>query len=243
MFWKLVKHEMKYRAINKGKGSKHRKIGYIYALFFLLIGFVFLTKVALAGKLEPIQIWNVLYGLPFVLIAISRGSVKKELRNNTIGWWLSLPLKRKTLLSAKLVAVIWRSLLIYLFIFAIGIIVFFYALLLEPQFHIYSITSFLKTGIIVGFILIVIGPLVIALGMFIGTLELTEYRYLVSLLWFFFWAAWAFLITTYADVIFKLLQHQSFSLPITAFICWLPCWLIAYGLVLAMSSLLEKKLV
>ncbi|MCH5583869.1 hypothetical protein MK805_02660 [Shimazuella sp. AN120528] len=244
MFWNLVKHELKHRSSEKDKNSSHKRyIKYIYLVVFLVIAFVFITKLALAGELDPTQIWNVLYGLPFALIGISRAIIKREQRCNTVGWWLSLPFRRQTLIWAKFLAAMWRSILTYLIIFVLGLVGFFYALLIDPKLQLHDIGNFLLTGANVGLIMIVIGPLVIALGMFIGILALTEYRYLVSLFWIGFWVVWALVISSYAEVIFHFIKHQYAAFPGVSFIAWLPCWIITYILIVFMSVLLERKLV
>lgn len=244
MFWNLVKHEMKHKRTGKEKNyNKKRYIKFIYLALFLVLTLVFITKAALDGKLELVQIWNALYGLPFIFLAISRGMIKREQHTNTIGWWLSLPYRRQTLVWAKFLAAAWRSIFIYLILFAFGIAVFLYALLLDSHLQLHDIGYFLLSGANVGFILIVFGPLVIALGILTGTLALTEYRYLVSFIWIGFWVVWALVISVYSEVIFHFVEHYNFSFSTAVWIAWLPCWILTYGLIVVISMLLERKLV
>src|SRR4051812_10249224 len=98
------------RTTKKEKNNKQKKLTkFIYAGVFVIIGLIFLTKLSLAGKFQPTMLWNILYGLPFAWLAVSRGTMKRELRNNTIGWWLSLPLSRQSLILAKFISACWRS--------------------------------------------------------------------------------------------------------------------------------------
>ncbi len=242
MFFELVKHETKWRSKNYKNNRMKRSVVFAYLAVLLIIGLYFWTKAAIAGNIDPTLNWNIFFGVPFTILAISAGAMNREWKNNTVGWWLSLPYSRMTLVLAKFLSNLWRALLIVVAIDILAILAFLYAMIFDPHLTINSFGKFLLAGANLTIVLVVISPLIVSLGMLTAVLGRTGYRFFVPMVWVIFGVLWSFAISSYFQQVFGEVKVHYFFLLKPSLIALVPCCLLVYVFLRLVAYVLEKRL-
>jgi ABC-2 type transport system permease protein len=243
VFISLIKHELKRRGnIKKNRRKLSRGWRLTYAAFFLLLALVFTTYGALNGHIHLEGTWYFTWGLPFMIFGISINRVNREWQNETIGWWLSLPYSRGTLITTKFVASLLMSLMFCFAIYFLVTLFGLYMMLLNGNF-IGNLTGiFLLPGLKWFLLLIALSPFAASFGTFMGTLSHTKARPAMVLLWILFWAM--FPIVGMSGQNFGFFNERNIGFPFTELI-FLPIlfsWILAYILVRLSAYLLDRHL-
>lgn len=128
-------------------------------------------------------VWLALLGILYAAPAMAAKGIKREWREETAWWWLSLPAPREKLLLAKWASILghWLRLWLGLFIY-----IAVYVAALSAAAGGFSWPAFLeqlKFALAAGLLALVLGPLLITAGMWMGIMR-REARWLIALMWF-----------------------------------------------------------
>jgi ABC-2 type transport system permease protein len=155
-----------------------RKQWVILFPLMILAWIIFTTYAALHGHYNMENAWFYMLGLPWMMFPFGGGAIKKEWRNKTEGWWLSLPYSRFQLIGAKFVAA-WLKVLIVL----VGtyLLAFLYALYMafivgHFHFHFQPVTVFMLKGTAWYSLLFSLSPVFVSLGTLRGVIRYTSLR-------------------------------------------------------------------
>jgi len=177
----LIRHELKLESCRRFARSW-------YWIYIASVAVVLFVAVAIWGEAEGFKSEYLLlfsFGLPFVFCMIAFQKLKREWTGNTLGWWLALPYPRSRLLLAKLAAS---------FGLAVGISVLFFAgVAIVETFNLLvhglgfgDFGRFVKLELHFLLILVVVSPLMQALGLLIAAVSKSSLRPLTPLLWITF---------------------------------------------------------
>ncbi|URJ47565.1 ABC transporter permease subunit [Paenibacillus polymyxa] len=248
VFKDLIRHEFR----NKGSWRKQsrnrlpRSWRLVYFSLFLIAAFAISLYFALHNQLELTRLWYVTLGLPYMIIFMGVGSLRREWENDTYGWWLTLPYPRIWLISAKWIAAILQTIVVILLLFVVGSL---YALFISSTIQPYTFadaTSFIVAGLNWFVMIIAFTPLVIALGLLTASTKYSILRPISPILWIllmgggsvFYWSGDQGLYEQFDYV--QTGQWFSFTwhFPIAVLISWVA----AYVLIRLSAYLLGKKL-
>lgn len=185
-FFALVKQDMKLRKQRRLESSK--QWGWFYGAV-ILIGIIAITTAeAKAGHIQlDTHIWLFSFALPFTAFGNSIGLTKREWKNNTCGWWLSLPFSRQRLVTSKFVAALIRSVLIFAILYCVVSILAMYTMVLTHSFDASVAANFLLAGLKWEALFVLICPFTSACGILYAILGESRLRPAIPL----FWLIWA----------------------------------------------------
>src|SRR5699024_10019067 len=126
----------------------------------------------------------------FITYGISIGSITNEWKNDTVGWWLTLPFPRIKLIVSKSCAAYLKGILFQLIIFLALALLALYTMILSDHFEISQYLSFLHSGINWFILIICINPFMAMMGVFYGVTKMTHHRYILPLFWGFWFVLW-----------------------------------------------------
>lgn len=243
-FWKLVGHEVKLRMRRRNRLPRVARIIYTIALAILLLG------IAVSRTTQATQgmdyVWIFTFSFPFIAFGTSIRMVAREWRSDTIGWWLTLPLPRRTLVLAKVVAMIVRSCLIFA-AFYVAMLLFSGVSLIAH--HTLDAQLFMQFALI-GLKWVLIGasaaPLAVAFGTLFAIVTRSEFRAIVPLFWVVLGGAWWIGIHQIAHVHLLRIDGTTADILSTTPQYWvllLASWILGAIFVAASSYVLEKRLV
>ncbi|MEC4567637.1 ABC transporter permease subunit [Paenibacillus sp. CMAA1739] len=248
LFKDLIRHEFR----NKGSWRKQssnrlpRSWRLVYFSFFLIAAFTISLYFALHNQLELTRLWYVTLGLPYMIVFMGVGTLRREWENDTYGWWLTLPYPRMWLISAKWIAAILQTIVVILILFVVGSI---YALFISSIIQAYTFAdaaSFMIAGL--NWFVMIIGftPLVIAVGLLTASTKYSTLRPLSPILWIllmgggsiFYWSGDQRIYEQFDRVQNGHWFPFTWHFPVAVLISWI----VAYVLVRLNAYLLEKKL-
>lgn len=181
-FWALVNNGLRYRRqrFRKSRSSVWWKVYLIAALLFTLGSLAYSIY---RGEFPPYALLNSLVALTFIAFAFSLSSIKREWRDQTVSWWLTLPYPRSELLLAKLVASFLRLLRISVWFIAFLAVVVFMGRLLNPsQWTMVVLGNFIQSWVLLFIVTLLVSPLAMNLGMLMA-LTLRTRKPWTPLLW------------------------------------------------------------
>lgn len=183
-FWALVKNDLTW---GSKFSSKKFKWFFIYALAAFMIGIVQYTLFLLNRDHNEIFSFYPSYFFPvylFVFTLTSGKIIGDEKRQDTIGWWLSLPYSRSFLLTTKIVASFFRFLRGLAAICVIFLSLFMEAYVLRPD---------LLTGVIIKdffieyfqmiALLVTFSPIAIVFGLVLRIIFVSKWKMVAPLFW------------------------------------------------------------
>lgn len=237
VFVPLVRHEL-----NRNRGRRRQRMNrqwrLTYLLFFLMITLVLTTYFSLSYKIQLNYIWYVFFGLPWAIFGLTISRIVREWRGETVGWWLTLPCSRQTLISAKFAAGFMMSILIALAVYVLILLFGGYAALISATLSLKDFGSFAESGLWFFFLDICSFPLAIAFGLLYGTLAQTKWRPAIPL----FWIIWSLGWSIGGSLGWIRPSDPSIQLSFTMILTVLISWTISWLLLVLTAWLLEKKL-
>lgn len=236
-FIPLVRHEF-----NRKRGRRRQLMSrswrLTYFLFFLAIALVLTTYFSFSYQIQLNYIWYIFLGLPWAIFGLSISKITREWSGETVGWWLTIPCSRQTLISAKFVAAFMRSVLIALAAYFLILLFGGYATLISAGLSFKYFGSFAESGIYFVTFDICSFPLAITSGLLYGALVRTKWRPAIPLFWIIWGVGWGMSgslgLIRPSEQSFQI----SFALILTVVISWAASWL----LLVLTAWLLEKKL-
>ncbi|MDO7906971.1 ABC transporter permease [Paenibacillus sp. JX-17] len=186
-FKALVRRELRNkgswrRAGRESQGGTRMRWGVVYLISVLAVIFVGLTYSASQDQLELRDLWKILAGFPFGLFFFAFSSVKREWSNETFGWWLTLPYSRHWLISSKWAARWIQSSIVTVAVLIIGTVYAAVISLFLGGFTLADVQDCLVSGIYWTVMIILVSPLILALGILAATIRYTLLRPLLPLL-------------------------------------------------------------
>ncbi len=173
VFIELVKNDLNISK-NRRKFSLWSRI-YIGAAF--IISFISYTITLIYHKVNPSFIIIVPAFLTFPIFAVSISMVKREWRNHTVGWWLSLPYTRTMLLASKLTAGIIRTLKLLGILALVSLAFWFEGMLLRPDlWNNFDTTGCLLQSCFMYGIVLLLCPSLLCFGMLLSLLRRSKWR-------------------------------------------------------------------
>jgi hypothetical protein len=180
-FWALVKNDT--NLVTKFT-SKFRKWFLVYFIGAILIGLIQYTIFLINTKVFAFQITNIFPVFIIIFILISGQIISKEKRQDTIGWWLTLPYSRKMLLGTKITASFIRFLKYMAAMLITITVLFLEAYIIRPDLLPgEAILKYLIELIQLLFILLAFSPFAVLFGIIIRLLGLSKWRPAVPLFW------------------------------------------------------------
>ncbi|MCY9515800.1 ABC transporter permease [Paenibacillus apiarius] len=173
----LVKDELKRRKSKKD----HAK----WRLFYLAAGIVLLLTVTafFANKVKPMGFMFITFGLPYMSFMLAYSLVKKEWKNGTLGWWLSLPYSRSTLILSKYAASLCVVFLIFTAAWLITLFFYVYATIWQGSFEVAGLLSFMSGSSVWYLFVLAVIPFMNAFGLFTSIAGQSRLKPLTPLLW------------------------------------------------------------
>lgn len=189
-FIPLIRHELgNRRRYAKGdRPSFWRPTNLLFYAIVIIAALLILYKDA--SDLSPL--WNVCWVLPWIVFGVSIGVIRHESRQDTIGWWLSLPYSRLTLISSKFWAMLLCGIQIIGLILIAIICYATLALLFTHGSTIIGLIGFLKSGFVPVLLTLLALPLMASVGLTIGTVSLTRWRSAINKFWILWGLFWLF---------------------------------------------------
>lgn len=241
MFWSLVKHEARWRMGNRNtKTNFHRWNWLIYTSFITLIGILGMTALASTKSIDPQKMFYFFFAYPFVLFTLAGEQFGHEWKYQTIGWWLTLPYSRVTLMMAKFVAVLWKGFLMLISLLIVTIVLYYYLLIIDAPVKPIEPSAFLLSGCKWFLVVICSNPFIISMGLLFSVLWYSIYRTKTLI-------AWGVLC-----VLYIILSSNNLWEIAGSFLSWeytpiliaitVVSWVISYGLIYWSAYLLERKL-
>ncbi|WP_274648714.1 ABC transporter permease [Paenibacillus humicola] len=251
-FKSLVRHEAAWKSTWRKRENVvvTEKWRFIYAALLLLAGLCAATYFAFRSQLNMNVIWFATMGIPYVTAFFGVGIVRREIENNTHGWWLTLPYPRLTLIGAKWAAAILQALAVFAALFAAGFLYTSAIAIALPSYTFADVANFMTVGfnwlgLIAGF-----SPFAIALGLLSSSLQITMWRPLAPIVWTVLFLAcstyyWGFNAFFPAQNIFTQFTAERvvfFPFPWTVPVCMAASWVAGYLIVRLTALLLDTKL-
>ncbi|MGP0577940.1 ABC-2 transporter permease [Paenibacillus peoriae] len=248
LFKDLIRHEFRNKGSwrKQGRNRLPRSWRLVYFSLFLIAAFAISLYFALHNQLELTRLWYVTLGLPYMIIFMGVGSLRREWENDTYGWWLTLPYPRIWLISAKWIAAILQTMVVILLLFVVGSL---YALFISSTIQPYTFAdaaSFIVTGLNWFVMIIAFTPLVIALGLLTASTKYSTLRPLNPILWILLMGGGSVFYWSGDQGLYEQFDHaqtgQWFPFTWHFPIAVLMSWVTAYALIRLSAYLLEKKL-
>jgi hypothetical protein len=236
-FSALLHHETSWFR-ESGKRGMSRQWRMIYTIFFAAVALILTTYFSRSFHLELKYIWNVCWGIPWIVFGISIGKIKREWGNGTVDWWLSLPYSRWKLIAAKFMAMLIRGTGIALLIFVLIILFGAYATLISSNLSFHDFLTFIRSGWLPMLLDLAAFPLMSSLGLTLGVLHQSIWRPAGILFWICWGILWS--LGSATGWLVPLYKGDYVLSGVTAAVAvsWLIC-----GLFLYLSAwLLENKL-
>lgn len=177
----LIRHEMRM----EGGRFLKRQWMWIYAAILLVALFAVFT--IWGGRMDD-QINPLIYlsyMFPFAAFIATLRSIKREWRNETVGWWITLPYSRGWLLAAKYIGAILKIILVYVGFSALLLLLSLYSAAVhgdgfEPVSVLLSGFGYIYT------ILLMVTPLMLSLGMLTAAIRRSRLRAFAPIAWIAF---------------------------------------------------------
>lgn len=244
-FMYLLFHEIKWS--QKPRTRNYRKWWVIYSILGLVLLWISSTFLIFSKGFEPIYLFYMLFSFPFVFFGISIGSIAREKKNGTMGWWLSLPYSRGSLLLVKYLGQIIRAALILALITAALLLFTLYTYAIHHANQEFTFADAARIAVHIYLFLILYLPFVVALGTLMGALSQSLYKPAMALVGLIMGLSYSWLpslgMTTSSNVDWT---HPSivngFTLDEKALLVMIVSWLLAGTALVVSSWLLEKKL-
>ncbi len=188
MFWALIRHDIKLRRRRGVVLPRRWRMAYAIAAFVILM-----VSVTLEGPKAHFYlnaVWYFTFGYPFMTLGISAGRIKREWRNGTSGWWMSLSMPRWQLVLAKAISSFIRALMIYAGTYLAVSILGAYTLVLRGTFNAQTMGQFLLQGLEWNGLLVGAAPFMIAFGVLLAILSSSSARPLAPLMWVVIGGLW-----------------------------------------------------
>lgn len=234
VFLPLLKHELIRRGRrNKGQLTKQWRL--IYAISFVISIAVVATYFSMTYQIQLKYIWYVYWSIPFFIFGFGISKISREWNNETVGWWLTLPYPRHTLIMTKFWAVVIRGVLIasavYVLILAFGA----YATWISPKLSFTQFGAFAQFGLVLLLIDICAFPFTSSIGILYGTLKHTKWRPAIPLFWMIWGIGWG--------VIGPMGWIQQAFLPTLDIVIIIAiAWIVSCLLLLLAAWLLDQKI-
>ncbi|MDD9148356.1 MULTISPECIES: ABC-2 transporter permease [unclassified Sporolactobacillus] len=237
----LVRHEFRRRHRRRRQWmSKQWQLA--YGLFFLAVILILTTYFSLFHTIQLNYIWFVFLGLPWAMFGLSISRIVREWKGETVGWWLTLPYSRQTLILAKFIAGLMRSLLIALAAYVLIFLFGGYATLISASLSLQDFGVFAESGLYFFLLDICFFPLAIAFGLLYGTLIRTKWRPAVPLFWIVLSIGWGMGWSIGDPSEWIQASGQSLQIPSLPIPAVLIGWVLSGLLIMLAGWLLEKKL-
>ncbi|WP_163880464.1 ABC transporter permease subunit [Paenibacillus favisporus] len=249
-FMDLVQHEFmvrgSWRKLNRVRLSRSWCVSYILIVAAAVV--IVTTYLAARNDLELSSFWYMTLAFPYWIFFLGYGAVKREWSNDTYGWWLTLPIPRFRLIAAKWLG---NCLKVWIAMIAIYIALSAYVLILTSAIDHYTYdmaVSFMITGI--NWLTVVAGltPFIIAAGMLTISIMYSTAKPLTPLLWVLFMGGFSIVYSNMNEYLLPEGRLETAG-PATFFpFPWeLPAiiigsWAVAYGLIRAVTYVMDKKL-
>jgi ABC-2 type transport system permease protein len=248
LFKELIRHEFR----NKGSWKKQsgnrlpKPWRLVYFSLFLIAAVAISLYFAAHNQLQLTRLWYVTLGLPYMIIFMGVGILRREWENDTYGWWLTLPYPRMWLISAKWIASILQTITIILILFVVGSL---YGLFISSTIQPYTFAdaaSFIIAGFNWFVMIIAFSPFIIALGLLTVSTKFSTLRPISPILWILLMGGGSVFYWSGDRRIYEQFDHThpvqwlpfSWHFPVAVLISWLA----AYLLIRLNAYLLEKKL-
>ncbi|GGH83818.1 ABC-2 type transport system permease protein [Pullulanibacillus pueri] len=252
VFWKLVRHEF-FAGANRRKGRKNfrgRKARITYYVVMLLLFFAVMTVVTMKTHFSLNNSWFCTLGFPYFVFFWGFGAVKREWDNETLGWWLTLPYRRETLLSAKLIANLIQIVLFFIGLMCLAVIYSTYLTCLQDHFHWSEISQFMRLGFNWIIIMLFFSPFLLAAGQFLVVAQHTLLSFMTPILWILcMWGGsflyWFIVGNNQNNVFMQMSEGRSvsfFPYTHTLWIYIVLSWVLSYVILRVTAYLLDKKL-
>lgn len=173
----LLKDEFHRR--NAAKYSNKWWMFYVAA--GILIGLIFAA--IFADHLDPYGIIFMTFGFPYITFVIAFGIIIREWKNDTAGWWLTLPYPRRSLILSKYAASICTAVVMHAIFWVITQLFVAYALLIKGKFDFYSLFTFMQTSAVWYGVLLMVIPFMTAFGTLTGVISHSRLKPLSPLMW------------------------------------------------------------
>ncbi|MGG0811482.1 ABC transporter permease subunit [Paenibacillus alvei] len=175
----LAKDELKRRS-HKAK-SNNNKWALVYWAIGIILLFVFITMNA--KHFEPNSILIITIGFPYMTFVLGYGLVKREWKNGTIGWWLTLPYSRSTLILSKWFVSSFMSFTFYVMAWLAMQLFVIYALLVKGTLSLAMYGVFLEESMIWYGIIMLTIPVMSAFGILTSIVSRSSLKPLTPILW------------------------------------------------------------
>lgn len=232
----LFLHELKRRRENGRKGI-NAQWRLVYFFSFIVIAMILTIYFNLIYHVQLKYIWNICWGIPWMIFGLSISLIHREWRNETVGWWLTFPYPRSTLVVAKFWAMLVRGVSLACSILLLIIVFGAFATLVSSTLSFGDFLAFIKSGLIPILLDLAALPLAVGAGLILGTLGRTKFRPAMPLFWIIWGLSWG--LSGSAGWFEPLSQ---FKIPIELVAAIIGSWLLTWILILLASWLLEKKL-
>lgn len=231
----------------------------IWLMYAVLLFIVFLCFTVYATNqhwgFQLRNVWYFTLGLPWMLFGYGMGAIKNEWENSTEGWWLTLPYSRNTLIGAKYIAALLKTLYILLVTYALAIV---YGVLygvcisvLKGGFPLHEVIFFIVSGFWWYLLLMGLMPLMVSIGVLVAVIKYTNAKYISPLIYFFMFILGYGM---YGGLGVMNQKHNLYSIfsgetspgsspfPVVFFYFLIAGWILAYLLTRFSAYLLKNKL-
>lgn len=240
--WALIRHDMKLRAGRRSKLPRAWKM--VYLAIALIVVIVVTTHESANSQMILNNVWFFTFGFPFMVFGMSSGMAGREWRNGTVEWWLTLPMSRPRLVTAKVIATILRSLIIFATAYIVVSILGIYTQLLHGNGLGHDVSQFLLAGLKWMGLVAAVTPLAGALGILFAILRHSRARPALPLIWVLYGALWWFGIS-YGSHWLHRFGPQGTSINHVTPVLWcafVASWLVTIVIVRLASYLLDRQL-
>ncbi|SDW57293.1 hypothetical protein SAMN04489725_10862 [Alicyclobacillus hesperidum] len=191
----LVARDMR-RLTNAGKPGRRWQMGYGVAVVLALIVLATYESTQHTITLSTIgPVWAISYYIPIISFGFAMSLVLNEWRQNTVGWWLTLPLPRIQLALAKCLAAVGKAARVSSWTFvAVTILGFYTSFLSTRSLDWPSALSFLVDGFRWTLFVLCLCPLTSSLGLVFGTIRQSRWRPALPVVWIAWvmgWVVWS----------------------------------------------------
>ncbi|MCL6454222.1 MAG: ABC transporter permease subunit [Alicyclobacillus sp.] len=223
-FWQLVRHDSKLRPNRRRPLPRRWRVAYgvVVAIVVLVV-----TTYESAHNRVPItalnSAWFITFYFPIVAFGFGAGVTAHEWRQNTVGWWLTLPVSRSWLVGAKVLAAWLKSSRLFLYVYAIGAVLGLYSIFLST--HALSgsaVGPFLLTGLWWNGVLLLVSPATTAFGVLFSTLRYSQLRPALPIVWIVIGGGW-WLLSSHLKVAASFVPSITSSPAATPHWPWMFC--------------------
>lgn len=236
----LIKQDLKRSGRRKHRIPKQWWLIYLAVIFLFAV--IVATYTALHGTINLKTIWYFTFFVPFAVFGITIGVTLNEWKGGTVGWWLSLPYPRLTLVFSKFCAGLIRGLLLILAIYVIVALFGLYILLLNGHFQASEgYISFLLTGWQWFAFLVCLSPFMASFGLLYSVFRESKARNILPIFWFGWGTMW-WLFSSLLGKYFTVRTTTGFNFSMHAFYIVLGSWIFAYICIRISAYIVDRQL-